>query len=323
MTVFPPLLCPACRAVLEPDGAESAAERCPRCAMSFPSVHGVRALMAEPATGTMEEWQKGIYDAYDSGSYTGWRLGRAPDLTLTYWSHCREIAALRPPPEGLVLDVGCLAGRRLLEIAAAFDVSGIGVDLSTAAIAAARAAAHPRLRFHAAKADALPLPDRCADVAISMDVLEHTAGAAPAIVREVFRCLKPGGRFLAHVPVTDNAGSLDAWMAARRPEVWAARTAEVGHDYARMPSSADLRRWFEEAGFAGVRLRRFNAWHQNRFDYYAVHRVLNTLFFRWHLPMGAYHDVLIHFTKAWYWLDLPRLRRGIGGSVYVTGRVPA
>jgi len=156
-----------------------------------------------------------------------------------------------------------------------------------------------------------------------MDVLEHTADAAPGIVREVFRCLKPGGRFLAHVPVTDNAGSLDAWMAARRPEVWEARTAEVGHDYGRMPSAADLRRWFENAGFTQVRLRRFNAWHQNRFDYYRVHRVLNTLFFKWRLPIALYHDALIHFTKLWYLLDGPRLRRGIGGSVYVTGSVPA
>jgi SAM-dependent methyltransferase len=320
---FPPLVCPACREVLEADGAESAAERCTRCGTGFPLVHGVRTLMPEPASGTMEEWQKGIYDAYDTGSYAGWRLGRAPDLTLTYWSHCREIAALSPPPGGVVLDVGCLAGRRLLEIATAFDVSGIGVDLSTAAIAAARSVGHPRLRFHAAKADALPLPDRCVDVAIAMDVLEHTAAAAPIIVREVFRCLKPGGRFLAHVPVTDNAGSLDAWIAARRPDVWETRTADVGHDYGRMPSSADLRRWFEEAGFTQVRMRRFNAWHQNRFDYYSVHRVLNTLFFRWHLPMAIYHDVLIHFTRLWYRLDVPKLRRGIGGSVYVTGSVPA
>ncbi len=221
-----------------------------------------------------------------------------------------------------MLDVGCLAGRKLLEIAAAFDVTGIGVDLSTAAIGAARRRAHPRLRFHAARADALPLPDGCVDLAISMDVLEHTTSAA-AVVREVRRCLKPGGRFLVHVPVTDNAGSLDAWMAAHRPEEWARRMREAGHDYARMPSSSDLRRWFEDAGFERVRVTRFNAWHQNRFDYYRVHRVLNTLFFKWRAPMALYYDGLAHLTRVWYRLDALRRRRGIGGSAYVVGSVPA
>ncbi len=322
MTGFPPLTCPHCHAVLDAAGAETAVERCGACGAPFPLVHGVRALMAEPDAGTMEDWQKSIYDAYPTGDYAGWALGRAPDITLTYWSHSRHIAALRPAPGSLLLDVGCLAGRKLLEIAAAFDVRGIGVDLSTAAIGAARARAHPRLRFHAARADALPLPSASVDNAISMDVLEHTPSAA-AVVREVRRCLKPGGTFLVHVPVTDNAGSLDAWMAAHRPGHWERRMREAGHDYARMPSAADLRSWFEAAGFERVRVERFNAWHQNRFDYYRVHRVLNTLFFKWRVPMAVYHDLLIHYTKAWYLLDLPRLRRGIGGSVYVTGRVPA
>ncbi len=322
MNAFPPLVCPHCRTVLDPAGAETVAERCGRCGARFPLAHGVRALMPEPDAGTMEDWQKGIYDAYPTGDYGGWALGRAPDLTLTYWSHCRRIAALRPAPGSVVLDVGCLAGRKLFEIAAAYDVVGIGVDLSTAAIHAARERAHPRLRFHAARADALPLPSGSVDLAISMDVLEHTPSAA-AVVREVRRCLKPGGRFLVHVPVTDNAGSLDAWMAAHRPDDWSARMREAGHDYSRMPASTDLRAWFEAAGFEQVRVTRFNAWHQNRFDYYRVHRVLNTIFFRWHVPMALYHDLLSRFTRVWYWLDRPRLTRGIGGSVYVTASVPA
>jgi len=322
VSAFPALVCPFCRAVLDANGAEAGPERCPMCRRAFPLVHGVRALMAPPDTGSMEDWQKSIYDAYPAGDYGGWALGRAPDITLTYRSHCRHIAALEPAPGSVILDVGCLAGRKLLEIAAAFDVRGIGVDLSTAAIAAARTRAHPRLRFHAARAAALPLPAASVDHAISMDVLEHTPDAA-AVVREVRRCLKPGGRFLVHAPVTDNAGSLDAWMAANRPDEWASRMREAGHDYTRMPSSADLRAWFLAAGFEDVRVERFNAWHQNRFDYYRVHRVLNTLFFRWRLPIALYHDALVRFTTLWYRLDAGRLRRGVGGSVYVTGRVPA
>ena len=315
----PALVCPRCRGVLDAAGAEISVNGCPQCGAVFPVMHGVTALMAAPAEGTVEAWQKAIYDELAHPPYGGWRLGRAPDVTLTYWSHCRQIAALCPAPGEVVLDVGCLGGQRLLEIAAAYDVTGVGIDLSTAAVRAARAAHHPRLRFHAASAEAIPLPDASVDVAIAMDVLEHTRTPL-AVVKEVRRCLRPGGRFLAHVPVTDIEGTWDGWQASHDADAWRARALAIGHDYRRMPSSHDLETWFAAAGFREVRVRRFNAWHQNRFDYHAVHRILNTLFFVWKLPMALYHDGLIHLTKVWYLLDLPRLRRGIGASVYVTGR---
>ena len=295
---------------------------CAACGLTFPAIHGVRFLADTAAQGDTEAWQKWIYDAFGHLNYGGWGLGRAPDITLTYWSHCRHIAALEPRPGETVLDVGCLDGRRLFEVLASFDVTGVGVDLSTAAIGAARAARHPRARFHTASAEALPLADACCDVAVAMDVLEHTAAPA-TVVQEVRRCLRPGGRFLAHVPVTDNAGSWDAWMSANRPDEWSARIRSVGHDYAAMPTAADVRKWLEAAGFAAVRIERFNAWHQNRFDYYRIHRVLNTLFFVLKLPMALYHDVLIHATRLWHLLDRPRLARGVGGSVYASGRVVA
>lgn len=313
--------CPRCRAILDPEGGEGDVERCAACALAFPAHHGVRLLADGVLERETEVWQKEIYDAYAPQRHGGWGLGRGPDLTLTYWSHCRRIAALTPAAGEVVLDVGALDGRRLFEIAATHDVLGVGVDLSTRAVHAAREARHPRLRFHAASAEALPLADASVDIAIAMDVLEHTAHP-DRVVREIRRCLRPGGRFLAHLPVTDNAGSLDAWMAEHRPAFWTERVRAVGHDYTRMPTAAAARGWLEDAGIAGVRLDRFNAWHQSRFDYYAVHRVLNTLFFVWQLPMRLYHDLLAHATRLWYLLDVPRLRRGVGGSVYVSGRVP-
>lgn len=320
MKPFPALVCPRCRATLDPEGGEGDVDRCAACGLTFAQHHGVPLLVDGAGHGEMEAWQKAIYDAFTHLSHGGWALGRGPDITLTYWSHSRRIAALRPSPGATVLDVGCLDGRRLFEIAASFDVIGVGIDLSTASVRTARAARHLRLRFHAASAEALPLPDGACEIAVAMDVLEHLADPARA-VREVRRCLKPGGRFLAHVPVVDNAGSLDAWMAEHRPDAWAARVADAGHDYKRMPSSGALRAWFEAAGFVDVRLSRFNAWHQNRFDYCTVHRVLNTLFFVWGVPIPLYHSLLVHAAKLWYWLDTARLRRGVGGSVYIEGRV--
>ena len=322
MSRWPALACPRCRAVLDPDCGEGDVAACVECGLAFALLHGVRFLADGAAQGSTETWQKGIYDALDHQRWGGWRLGRGPDVSLTYRSHCRHIAALEPRPGETVLDVGCLDGRRLFEILASFDVSGVGVDLSTAAIGAARAVRHPRARFHAASAEALPLADACCDIAVAMDVLEHTGNPGGA-VREVRRCLRAGGRILAHVPVTDNAGSWDGWMAANRPEEWSARVRSVGHDYAAMPAAADVRVWLEAAGFADVRIERFNAWHQNRFDYYRVHRLLNTLFFVLKLPMALYHDVLARATRLWHVLDRPRLARGVGGSVYASARVAA
>jgi len=319
---WPALVCPRCRTVMDVAGEEADVASCAGCGLAFPAIAGVRLLVDAASLGATEAWQKGIYDALAHQAYGGWKLGRAPDITLTYWSHCRHIADLRPRGGETVLDVGCLDGGRLFEILATFDVAGVGVDLSTAAVAAARTAHHPRARFHAASAEALPLAGKSCDVALAMDVLEHTGDPAAA-VREVRRCLRPGGRLLAHLPVTDNAGSYDAWMAAYRPVEWETRTRAVGHDYATMPRATDARRWLEGAGFADVQVERFNAWHQNRFDYHRVHRVLNTLFFVLPLPMALYHDLLVHAAKLWYHLDRSRLARGVGGSVYVTGRVPS
>jgi SAM-dependent methyltransferase len=88
------------------------------------------------------------------------------------------------------LDVACGTGRagRLLRDA---GYRAVGFDISADQLRYAR----PRLAA-ALRADArrLPVPDACADVATGMYFQTDTEDFA-AVVREVARCLRPGGRF--------------------------------------------------------------------------------------------------------------------------------
>lgn len=71
-------------------------------------------------------------------------------------------------------------------------------------------------RFVHASPDALPLNDNSIDVACISGLLHEVRDAA-AVVREVFRVLKPGGKVLAVVPSYYNA---DTWQWLIRP--WSA-----------------------------------------------------------------------------------------------------
>ena len=97
---------------------------------------------------------------------------------------------LGPGGGAICLDVACGTGRsgRLLRDA---GYRAVGFDISADQVR------YARLRLAAAvRADArrLPVPDACADVATGMYFQTDTEDFA-AVVREVARCLRPGGRF--------------------------------------------------------------------------------------------------------------------------------
>jgi len=92
-----------------------------------------------------------------------------------------------------LLDVGCGTGHW----SGFFTEMGYqvtGVDIAAEMIAVARAAV-PAGSFHIADARKLPVPDGSFDVVACMATLEFIADAAAA-VREMVRCVKPGGRLL-------------------------------------------------------------------------------------------------------------------------------
>jgi ubiquinone/menaquinone biosynthesis C-methylase UbiE len=97
---------------------------------------------------------------------------------------------LGPGGGAVCLDVACGTGRsgRVLRET---GYRALGFDISADQLRFAR----PRLAA-AVRADArrLPVPDACADVATGMYFQTDTEDFA-AVVREVARCLRPGGRF--------------------------------------------------------------------------------------------------------------------------------
>jgi ubiquinone/menaquinone biosynthesis C-methylase UbiE len=111
---------------------------------------------------------------------------------------------------------------------------------------------HPRLRaraararvdldLHATVAERLDLPDASVDAVISSLVL-CTVQDPAAVVAEVRRVLRPGGRyaFVEHVAATEHTALRRLQRAVRRPWGWFFEGCSC---------ERDLRRVIEEAGF--------------------------------------------------------------------------
>ena len=141
-------------------------------------------------------------EAWDSGdAYDGW-VGR--------WS--RPVAAQfidwLAVPRGLRwADVGCGTGALTeLIMRSCEPVSVVGIDRAPAFVAVAqRRIADSRATFDVGDATSLPWPDASADATVSGLVLNFVPDGA-AMVREMRRVTRPGGRVAAYV--WDYAGGM-------------------------------------------------------------------------------------------------------------------
>ena len=180
-----------------------------------------------------------------------------------------NVAALAQPFPGAVgVDLGCGTGRTTRALLAAdprlVHAVDVGATLDDDLLL------DPRVRSHIADLEALPLPDAEADLAVSLNVVEHLHDVA-AHLEEVHRVLRPGGvavlahsdwdtalftsdddaltrtlldRFVAHVPARDAevdgfAGRKLLRLAARSP-----LSVESVHSW------ADPHRRFDEGSVA-------------------------------------------------------------------------
>ena len=151
---------------------------------------------------------------------------------------------LVPGSGGVFLEIGCGPGAHLFPLAGAFS-RVIGADLSPSMIAAAEVSrrTHPcaaRIELYAEPAERLAsIKDEAADAVLCVGAFEHMPDKA-AVLAEVRRVLKPGGRFVC---LTLNGDYL--WYRRIAPS--------LGYDVKHLSSDrylnqAELRALLREAG---------------------------------------------------------------------------
>lgn len=100
-------------------------------------------------------------------------------------------------PGERVLEIGCGTGSDLLQFAKHGAIA-TGVDITDTHLDLARKRVGDRAEVVKGDFRSLPFPDSCFDYVYSHGVLHHLSEPEQA-VKEIFRILKPGGRFNIHV----------------------------------------------------------------------------------------------------------------------------
>lgn len=146
------------------------------------------------------------YAHYDAEVYRQIRVETyGEDLGQTSWVNTEESdeipRMLGLTPTSYVLEIGCGSGRYALQVATTVGCRILGLDMNGPGIHTANQLAAARnmsaqVRFEICDASkTLPFGDSIFDAVFSNDTLCHVPGRA-AVLRELFRVLKPGGRIL-------------------------------------------------------------------------------------------------------------------------------
>lgn len=154
-----------------------------------------------------------------------------------------------------ILDIGCGTGTfAAMACASGLADRVVGLDYapamcSVAADKARRNGHDGRLRFITGDSEHLPFADGCFDAVTCGNSFHHYPRQA-AVVREMRRVLRPGGRLLLVDGFRDN---VVGWVVFDVIIAWVERA--VHH-----ASWRQVRQYFEQAGLRRIRQRKFNFW---------------------------------------------------------------
>ncbi|MCL4189346.1 MAG: methyltransferase domain-containing protein [Rhodobacteraceae bacterium] len=157
-----------------------------------------------------------------------------------------------------VLDIGCGAGGIDVALVARHGAGWVsGIDVEDGVLARARAVVAAaglagRIGLARVAPGPLPFPPGCFDVVFSKDSIVHIPDKA-ALMAEVFRVLRPGGRFIAADWLIGHDGPPSPAMAAY--------IAAEGLDFG-MASPAAYRAAMAAAGFVDIVVESRNAWYR-------------------------------------------------------------
>ena len=164
-------------------------------------IQSIYARVAEDPSGDFH-FHRGPDYAAEFLGYDRSALAELPRQSTASFAGVANPHRMGPIGEGaVVIDIGCGAGMDLLLAAKSVGPRGraIGVDMTEAMAEKARDSALMaglrNVEVRIGDAMSLPLDDAGADVVISNGVLNLTPDKSVAY-GEVFRILKPGGRFL-------------------------------------------------------------------------------------------------------------------------------
>src|SRR5687767_13503991 len=167
--------------------------------MSETIIHEVRSRYGAVAVSGLSSEHDGVRAVAEAFGYTPEELAAVPAGAHMGLSCGNPTATARLRPGEVVVDLGCGGGIDVLLAARKVgpDGTAIGIDMTPEMIdratANAAAAGIANAEFRLARMEALPLPDGSADCLISNCVI-NLAPDKPAVFREMFRVLKPGGR---------------------------------------------------------------------------------------------------------------------------------
>jgi DNA-binding transcriptional ArsR family regulator/SAM-dependent methyltransferase len=192
-----------------------------------------------------------VQSAFGAGLYTVGEQGVLPEAALRASLGCGNPTAVADLREGeTVLDLGSGGGIDVLLSARRVGPSGhvYGLDMTEEMLALARRnaaeAGAGNVTFLKGHIEEIPLPEATVDVVISNCVINLSTDK-PAVFREVYRVLKPGGRIgISDVVVEDSL----------RPADRAARGSYVGC-IAGALSKAEYEQGLAAAGFTEVSVR--------------------------------------------------------------------